>query len=67
MTTTAMKAATPDPRWATVQEAAEHTSLAPNTIRRMLARKELRKFKPTPRRVLIDLHELDQLIQSKAV
>ncbi len=57
----------PEPRWASIADAAVHSGLAANTIRRMLARKELTKYRPTPRRVLVDLHELDRLIQAAAV
>lgn len=57
----------PEPRWASITDAAAHSGLAPNTIRRLLARKQLKKYQPTPRRVLVDLHELDRLIQSTAV
>jgi hypothetical protein len=55
------------PRWGSIVDAARHCGLSPATIRQLLARKELKKYKPTPKKVLVDLHELDRLIQSRAV
>jgi excisionase family DNA binding protein len=57
---------TAEPRWATIATAAKHSGLSVNTIRHMIARGKLRKYKPT-RRVLVDLSELDRHIKASVV
>ncbi|MGE3804686.1 MAG: hypothetical protein AB7K24_08455 [Gemmataceae bacterium] len=44
-----------------------YTSLSESTIRRALASGELTAFRPVPGRVLLDLNQVDQWMQSGAI
>jgi hypothetical protein len=65
-----MSATTEEPisrKYVSFTEAEAITSLSEDTLRRLVARRRLRVFKPSPRRVLLDLGELVQLIEGSEV
>lgn len=49
-------------RWLTVKGSADHASLSPESIRRLLASGKLTGHRPVRGRVLIDREQLDHLI-----
>ena len=54
-------------RFVSLEQAAEHSTLSIQTLRRAIRRKELRAYRPSGRRVLIDVLELDMWIHGAAV
>ncbi len=54
-------AAPPEPRWATVAEAAAYTRMSPRTIRRWISQERLPAERVGPRRLRVDLNEVDKL------
>jgi len=56
-----MTEASPGPRWATVKEAAKHVGLSTRTIRRYIATGRLAASRLGPRRIEVDLNEVDKL------
>lgn len=57
---------TDGPRWLTVAGASRYCGLSPDTIRRLLARRDLRQYRVC-RRLLIDRRQLDEFIQENQV
>jgi len=51
----------PEPRWATVSEAAKRAGVSDRTIRRWIHKGDLPATRVGPRRIEIDLNELDKL------
>jgi excisionase family DNA binding protein len=51
----------PAPRWVSVAEAAAYTGLSERTIRRWIEQRRLPATRVGPRRIEIDLNELDKL------
>ena len=51
----------PEPRWVSVAEAATHARVSPRTMRRWVHEGRLRATRVGPRRIEIDLNELDKL------
>jgi excisionase family DNA binding protein len=51
-----------DPRWLSVEQAANYAALSVESLRRLLAAGKLTAYRPRPGRVLIDRRELDALI-----
>jgi excisionase family DNA binding protein len=56
-----MTQASPEPRWATVKEAANHIGLSVRTIRRYISTGRLDANRLGPRRLEVDLNEVDKL------
>jgi excisionase family DNA binding protein len=51
-------------RWLTIQEAAEHSRLSPDSLRRLIQRGKLRASRPSARRLVVALSDLDDYLQS---
>ena len=51
----------PGPRWASVAEAATYSGMSQRTIRRWVSQRRLPASRVGPRRIEIDLNELDKL------
>jgi len=58
------QAAAPAPRFLTVDGAADHCSLSPESIRRLLSSGKLQPHRPVKGRILIDRIELEELVLS---
>jgi excisionase family DNA binding protein len=56
-----MASSQPEPRWASVAEAAAHAKMSERTIRRWVHEGRLPAQRMGPRRIEIDLNELDKL------
>lgn len=56
-------------RWASYEQAAKYTSLDERTLRRLAAAGKIRTSRPGGKhgRVVLDLHSLDQLLESADV
>jgi hypothetical protein len=52
----------PPRRFLSVNAAAEYASLSPDSIRRMIERRDLTPLRPTPRRIVIDREELERVV-----
>lgn len=50
-----------EPRWATIKEAAEYTGFSDRTMRRWVHDGRLGAKRMGPRRIQVDLNELDRL------
>ena len=62
--------ATPGPiprRYVSWAEAERYTGLSQETLRRMARRSQIRVYRPTPRRALLDLAELDAAVRGGPV
>jgi excisionase family DNA binding protein len=50
-----------EPRWATLAEASEYSHVPEGTLRRWIAEKRLPADRVGPRKIQVDLNELDKL------
>lgn len=53
-------------RYATVTEAAHFSGLSEKTIRRLLARRSLKAYRPVAGRIVVSLQELEAVIEGSA-
>jgi excisionase family DNA binding protein len=51
----------PEPRWASVAEAAIHAGMSERTIRRWISQRRLTGHRLGPRRIQVDLNDVDAL------
>jgi excisionase family DNA binding protein len=51
----------PEPRWATVAEAAIYAGMSERTIRRWISQERLTGHRIGPRRIQVDLNDVDAL------
>jgi excisionase family DNA binding protein len=51
----------PEPRWATIAEAATYSGIPESTMRRWVRKGTLPASRLGPRRIQVDLNEVDQL------
>ena len=51
----------PEPRWATIAEAAEYSHVPEATLRRWIAEERLPADRVGPRKLQVDLNEVDKL------
>jgi excisionase family DNA binding protein len=54
-------------RYLSLNEAAEYSTLSVQTLRRKLRERKLKAYRPSGRRVLIDVQDLDQWIHSAVI
>ena len=52
-----------EPRYIPIEQASIHLSLDKKTLRRMIARGELRGYRVGPRLIRVDRHEVDAMLQ----
>jgi excisionase family DNA binding protein len=55
------------PRWISPEQAADHLGVQPKTVRRMIARGELRGYKLGRKLIRLDANQLDSCLQSMAI
>ena len=56
-----------DVRWLSVDSAANYSSLSTRSIRRLLASRQLKPYKPVKGKIVIDRRELDTFIQASSI